>query len=180
MPQQFNLVAVISFDIDGVLQSSMCDDPLADHCTALLAGIIRHTRTSAVLPSAWRADLNKISMVNAVFEDCAWLTFDVTPELFGRRCETEICAWLDSHGGVRSWIVIDGMDLESGGTEASGRMRGHFVRTSQDVGIVEKDAQLASQFLRHHWLKRRRQPPRRGRRQPSSRRAPDLSKHLQL
>ena len=74
---------------------------------------------------------------------------DLDLGLPGQRCETEICAWLDSRSGIRSWIASDNMDLESGGAEASARMRGHFVRTGQDASIVEKDAQLTLQLLQY-------------------------------
>lgn len=138
---------VIFLDIDGVLHSLYGDDLFNESCLALLTDVIKMTGASVVLSSTWRTDAKKISMINGVFKDRGLAeVIDGTPELPGQRREAEICAWLDAHSGVKSWIAIDDMDLESGGLD---RMRGHFVRTNQDVGIVEKDAQLALQFLQH-------------------------------
>ena len=76
--------------------------------------------------------------------------FSVTPQLQDRA--REILVWLDKNADgdkTRRYVAIDDTDLV-GECLKSSQMKlanGHFVRTNQDLGLTEKDVDLAVQLL---------------------------------
>lgn len=145
--------AVIFLDIDGVVHSLYGQDIFKESCLLLLEKIVRGTGASIVLSSTWRTQAKSYAMVNTMLRqrrlpEIIDRTRDLSAELqrYIPR-EVEICEWLDRHPEVTRWIAIDDMDLQSDTTEWAQRMRGHFVHTNPNTGLVPADAEQALRLM---------------------------------
>jgi len=139
--------AVLFLDVDGVLHSLYGDDLFRDSCCKLLEHILRSTGAAIVLSSSWRMDNGKVTMLNGLLQQRRLEPiYDCTVELDGPR-EAEICEWLDRHPGVTQWAALDDMDLQASQTLHAWRMRGHFVQTNSETGLVPQDAEAVIHML---------------------------------
>jgi len=146
--------AVIFLDVDGVLHPLYGFELFNGTCCSLLSLIVRATGASIVLSSAWRTQARSYDTVNQVLKqlrlppiiartkDLSSISRKLVPREF------EICEWLDRHPGVRKWIAIDDMDLQSAPNEAASRMRGHFVHTNPCTGLTQATAELAIKLMK--------------------------------
>jgi len=145
--------AVIFLDIDGVLHSLYGTDLFRESCCNLFEQIVRATGAIIVLSSTWRTQARSVAMVNALLKRLRLQPiYDRTKDLSAslRRHvprEVEVCEWLDRHPEVSRWIAIDDMDLQGDSTEAAARMRGHFVRTNSNTGLVPLNAEQALRLM---------------------------------
>lgn len=134
-------------DVDGVLHSLYGQDLFRDSCCRLLESVVRASGASLVLSSSWRVEPSKVAVLNGVLHQRGLApVIDMTRELSAPR-EYEICEWLDRNPGVQRWVVIDDVDLQSGASMEAMRMRGRFVRTNHQTGLVPQDADLAIRLL---------------------------------
>lgn len=147
------LDAVIFLDIDGVVHSLYGQDIFKESCLVLLEKIVLGTGASIVLSSTWRTQAKSYAMVNAMLRqrrlpEIVDRTRDLSAEMqrYIPR-EAEICEWLDRHPEVTRWIAIDDIDLQSDSTEWARRLRGHFVHTNPNTGLVPADADLALRLM---------------------------------
>lgn len=54
--------------------------------------------------------------------------------------EQEVRAWLDAHGGVESFVILDD-------DQEFGALSDHHVRTDSEVGLTDLDVQRALAIL---------------------------------
>ncbi len=147
---------VIFLDIDGVLncekyirscgQSGLIIDPSR---MVLLKQIIDSTDAKIVLSTSWREHWDKCAdncddtgaQMNNIFEKFGLKIFDKTPKLCMGR-ESEIKAWLEGHGEISCFAVLDDMLL------CADYLDGHFVKTSNHFnGLDETDVKNAIEIL---------------------------------
>lgn len=147
------LDAVIFLDIDGVVHSLYGQDIFKESCLVLLEKIVLGTGASIVLSSTWRTQAKSYAMVNTMLRqrrlpEIVDRTRDLSAEMHRYiPREVEICEWLDRHPEVTRWIAIDDMDLQSDSTEWAHRLRGHFVHTNPNTGLIPADAELALRLI---------------------------------
>mmetsp|Transcript_34361 Transcript_34361/g.94674 ORF Transcript_34361/g.94674 Transcript_34361/m.94674 type:complete len:290 (+) Transcript_34361:185-1054(+) len=138
---------VVFLDIDGVLHSLHGDDLFRGTCCDMLEHIVRTNGAILVLSSTWRTEAAKVAMVNAVLASRNLAPIASCTKTLDSEREVEICEWLDRHPGVSRWIAIDDLDLEAKSSIDARRMRGHCVRTDPSVGLLPKDAVMATKLL---------------------------------
>lgn len=147
---------IVFLDIDGVLHSLYGKEFFRPTCMHHLDRILRTSGASVVLSSTWRNVPKKYDMVNDMLRVRGLpVVFDVTKDLnskgdTGKKHvprEVEICEWLDRHPEVQRWIAIDDMQLMNPETKEGQRMKGHFVRTNCNSGLITEDADLALRLL---------------------------------
>jgi len=144
--------SVVFLDIDGVLHPWQSDRVFCTECCWLYERIIRRTCAVTVLSSTWRKYPHQIEMVENILKLLKLdPIYDCTIDL-GRGADSraeEILEWLGRHPEVKNWIAIDDVDLTetSSQTPCGHLLRGHFVHTNADEGILPEDVDLAVQLL---------------------------------
>ncbi len=160
---------IIFLDIDGVLNSNfwneshqreISDGKLVDEeKVSMLEALVRRTDAEIILHSGWRfwfdeemeplcpeaADLAGLLAGKGL--ELAGVTPDLTTEEIRRTKKfsyvkaDEILLWLESHGDVDGWVVLDDLDLHNAHIEA------HQVKTDQTVGLTWEDVAEAERIL---------------------------------
>jgi len=144
---------VIFLDIDGVVHSLYGQDMFRESCCQLLDQIVLGTGASIVLSSTWRTQARSRQAVVEFLKQRRLPVFiDQTRDLSAEMNrhvprEVEICEWIDRHPEVLHWIAIDDMDLYSDNTECARRLRGHFVHTNSNTGLIPKDKDEALRLI---------------------------------
>ncbi len=130
---------VIFLDFDGVLNTDkyvaacgrvgMIIDP---EKMELLKEIVERTGAKIVLSTSWREHWSEHELecdetgdeIKRIFAFHGMRIYGKTPEISFRR-EKEIEKWLDDHPSTENFVVLDDLPLDT-----SGRLGGHFVKTS--------------------------------------------------
>eukprot|EP00929_Paragymnodinium_shiwhaense_P117072 TRINITY_DN8723_c0_g1_i2.p1 TRINITY_DN8723_c0_g1~~TRINITY_DN8723_c0_g1_i2.p1 ORF type:complete len:370 (+),score=92.54 TRINITY_DN8723_c0_g1_i2:103-1212(+) len=144
---------VVFLDVDGVLHSLYGDDLFKPSSCAVFEKIVRQTGAAIVLSSTWRTQQRSVNMLNQFLcsrrlPQIVERTKDLSAAM--RRHvprEREICEWLDRHPEVKCWIAIDDMDLQSDDNEWARRLRGHFVHTSSNIGLIAHNGEQAIRLM---------------------------------
>merc|ERR1712007_131939 len=141
--------SVVFLDIDGVLHPWQSNTLFRRECCLLFERIMRRTCAVTVLSSTWRKFPPQIAMIENIMkllklDPIYGFTIDLGRDV-GSRGE-EILEWLGRHPNVKNWIAIDDMDLTSSLMPCGHLLRGHFVHTNPDTGILPADVDLAVQL----------------------------------
>jgi hypothetical protein len=152
-------VRVIFLDFDGVLNADTDDGDSAavDELWSAawldramverLSDLAQRGGARVVISSSWRQRRSREELA----EMLASLGFDgevidITPRLprpeSGERTvrEQEVKAWLDAHGGVESFVILDD-------DQEFGALSDHHVRTDSKVGLTARDVEHALAIL---------------------------------
>jgi hypothetical protein len=148
-------VRVLFLDIDGVLnagafcataESSSLDTAAVHHLNAILEA----TGAKLVLSSSWRYLILSGSMTVQGFEYLLRTHGVAKGRLIDHTCADEATAgrgrqilrWLDEHGPVEAWAVVDDLAIED-----LGEQRWRHVRTDARAGLSAADAQAIVRVL---------------------------------
>lgn len=156
---------VIFLDVDGVLNSEVWNEKhqreiqdglLIDSVKVKLLGeLVRQTEARLVLHSGWRFWFDKnLQPVKSEAEYLRELLqkeqmeiYSVTPDFsteeirktkrFSLVKAGEIRAWLEEHREVKSWIVLDDLDLNDE------EIKRRQIRTNNKTGLTKEDVEKA-------------------------------------
>lgn len=156
---------VIFLDVDGVLNSEVWNEKhqreiqdglLIDSVKVKLLGeLVRQTEARLVLHSGWRFWFDK--NLQPVKREAEYLRellqkeqmeiYSVTPDFsteeirrtkrFSLVKAGEIRAWLEEHREVKSWIVLDDLDLNDE------EIKRRQIRTNNKTGLTKEDVEKA-------------------------------------
>lgn len=156
---------VIFLDVDGVLNSEVWNEKhqreiqdglLIDSVKVKLLGeLVRQTEARLVLHSGWRFWFDK--NLQPVKSEAEYLwellqkeqmeIYSVTPDFsteeirktkrFSLVKAGEIRAWLEEHREVKSWIVLDDLDLNDE------EIKRRQIRTNNKTGLTKEDVEKA-------------------------------------
>lgn len=138
---------VLFLDIDGVLNCPTTTEkvgrgPFAAFLglDARLVGMLRdwlaeNPDVKIVISSSWREDKDQLDLIREA--GIPFLSF--TPNMKNRA--TEIDYWLTANPEVTAYAILD--DIE----QFNDRQRPHFVRTSYEHGLREKDLRALEVIL---------------------------------
>lgn len=160
---------VIFLDIDGVLNSNFwCENNQKEISNGklidrekvkLLSSLVRATNAKIILHSGWRFwlddNLNPLRVEAEILLEifkAEGLSIDgVTPDLtteeirrtkkFSLVKAEEILLWISEHKDVKSWVVIDDLDLHNDEVEK------HQIKTDQTIGLTVEDLKKAERIL---------------------------------
>lgn len=160
---------IVFLDIDGVLNSNFWNDShqreisdgtlIDESKIELLCKLIKDTDAQIILHSGWKywfdSDLQPLRKeaenLRALLEKEGLTISGVTPDhateeirkskKFSLVKAGEILAWLEQHGDVDGWVVLDDLDLHNTEIEM------HQVRTDQRIGLTIEDVEKAEEKL---------------------------------
>lgn len=161
---------IIFLDIDGVLNSNswnkqhqleISDGTLIDQSKiALLSHIVKETNAHIILHSGWKFWFHKdsyeptrpesqrlVHMLSEFQLKISGFTPDFSTEeiqktrKFSLIKAKEILSWLENHPEVKSWVVIDDLDLHNESINV------HQIKTNSETGLTEADVTKAIQLL---------------------------------
>ena len=147
---------ILFLDFDGVLNNT-------EHRTAygnvaagidraklpMIKNIVDNTGAKIVLTTSlrtfWDKDAAKCDyygkVINEEFAKCGLEIFDKTPVLENEIREDEIFQWFVDNPGVKNYVAIDD------GFLSARFLNGHFVQTSDKVGLEEEHVKKAIYIL---------------------------------
>ena len=161
---------IIFLDIDGVLNSNswnkqhqlkISDGTLIGQSKiALLSHIAKETNAHIILHSGWKFWFHKdsyeptrpesqrlVHMLSEFQLKISGFTPDFSTEeiqktrKFSLIKAKEILSWLENHPEVKSWVVIDDLDLHNESINV------HQIKTNSETGLTEADVTKAIQLL---------------------------------
>lgn len=152
---------VIFLDVDGVLNSEydyklnnrkcILYAEVEDRPLALLKELVERTNAKVVISSSWRIGCERSGRRSAFGEelfkklerrlhDYEIDIFDITPSLRGQRGD-EIRQWLQEHGDVESFVILDDDSDMCEFTETN------LVKTKYSHGLQKEHVNAAIQLL---------------------------------
>ena len=160
---------VIFLDIDGVLNSNLCDENdlleisngeyIDEDKVKLLSAVIQKTQAVVVLHSGWRFWLNdnlqsiskEADILLSLLKKYEIEIYDKTPDFstaeirkakkFSMVKASEIMAWLKEHQEVKAYLVLDDLNLHCE------KLSEYQIQTDPAVGLTEEDVEQAIKML---------------------------------
>ena len=160
---------VVFLDIDGVLNSNfwneshqreISDGTLIDESKVkMLCKLVKDTDAQIIMHSGWKywfgSDLQPLRKeaenLRALLEKEGLTIAGVTPDhateeirkskKFSLVKAGEILAWLEQHGDVDEWVVLDDLNLHNV------KVARHQVRTDRRIGLTIEDVEKAKRIL---------------------------------
>ena len=137
---------VVFLDVDGVLNSVRdyySTELTTDSHFILLKELIDRTGAKIVLSSSWRIGLSIRGDLVQRLAEYGLEIYDITPVLYfeGRKRGDEIRAWLDKHGEVTNFVILDD---DSDMCEFT---KTNLVKTDTNFGLNKRHVEKAVEIL---------------------------------
>lgn len=106
----------------------------------LINEIIDRTMARVVVSSSWRIGVDK-DWLQTVLKEAGFTSsvFGKTPYLSGAYRHKEIMAWIENHGKVDRFVILD--------DDWNASIEGHFLKTKSDVGLTVRHVEKAVAIL---------------------------------
>lgn len=152
---------VIFLDVDGVLNCNSTKQRIPyydflgieDRLVEVLAKLVKRTKAKIILSSSWRNGWIPNEWgdqeTHGIYLDYKLAQYkleiyDYIPQISGWRRGAEINEWLEEHGDVTEYVIIDDEYFPD---FKDYKLGAHVIRTSTKTGLTEKHIKRAEKIL---------------------------------